>query len=103
MATIEVKKTVEVETDIDVSVEDFYNEMSSKEEEMLNLIIEGMGFDDIQDLAHDLLDGDVQFQLSQHDTFMDTTFMEALVKIFNSRMKLSANQVDKFIEYANKL
>jgi hypothetical protein len=81
---------VEVDVDIEVDVEEFYNDCSDKEkEELAKYLIE---------------DGFIPGRTEQvgEDNLMDITYEEALNKLYSKRIYLSLEEEQFIINLANK-
>jgi hypothetical protein len=81
---------VEVDVDIEVDVEEFYNDCSDKEkEELAKYLIED-----------DFIPG--QTEQVGEDNLMDVTYKEALNKLYSKRIYLSLEEEQFIINLANK-
>ena len=81
---------VEVDVDIEVDVEEFYNDCSDKEkEELAKYLIED-----------DFIPG--QTEQVGKDNLMDVTYKEALNKLYSKRVYLTLEEEQFIINLANK-
>ena len=112
MAKARVKKTitqrVEIDIDekIDVNINDVFDGMNEFEKaEMLDYLVDEMTPDELKDFIQTISGEEEKksFQFSKYDTFSDTTLADALIRIFNSRIKLSNNQIDALVTISNHL
>lgn len=83
--------------ELDVDVDEFIYEMSNREKKEM-----------YQKLKKDFLDevenpfDDFGFNISAHPSIMDKQLLEALIKIFNNRLKLSIEEENDFINFSKK-
>ena len=95
---------VYVDTMIDVDIDDIFDEMSESDKEtMLDYIIDDMSSKKLTEFINKISPPETSFEFSRYDTGEDTAFADALIKIFNLRIKLSAHQIDNLVAFSNSL
>ena len=111
MAKTRIKKTitqhidVDIDENIELDIDDVYDGMNEHEKAMmLDYLVDEMDSKKLKEFIEEISEEELTvFEFSRHDTFQDIKLADALIKIFNSRIKLSNSQLDNIIYFSENI